>query len=83
MVSYPWDTKDKIYCSWIYIGTDVFHCVKPISVNQRLQITVEMQSLYTYAIMYLTWTQTGPVLAHLMNVYRDAANYLIIQENIR
>ena len=36
MVSYPWDTKDKIYCSWIYIGTDVFHGDKPISVNQRL-----------------------------------------------
>ena len=41
-----------------------------------------MQSLYTYAITYLTWTQTSPVLAHLRNVYRDAANYLIIQENI-
>ena len=27
------------------------------------------------------WTQTGPVLAHLRSVYRDATNNLIIQEN--
>ena len=42
-----------------------------------------MQSLYTYAVTYITWTQTGPVLAHLRNVYSGAANYLIIQENTR
>ena len=40
-----------------------------------------MESLYTYAITYFTWTQTGPVLAHLRNVYWGAANCLIIQEN--
>ena len=35
----------------------------------------------TFAITYLTWTRTVPIMTHLTNVYKDAANYLIIQEN--